>query len=418
MSKKMLLLLGALSLSFSCTNMNHKPDRSVADDRRNRSFGYEMGDYDVEVIRNNSGLINVAQTFSDYRNRQGRNLKGILIEARSNSAYDQRPGRPGRPGNRFDPRITILLQSAPIQSFTLDGGRREFFYADLDREIDVNMRQLFIQYDPNLVTVTQITILTNDDRPWENQPGPFPPGPAPLPPGPVPGPGPFPPPMPPRVEFGVIYRNSTTYKSYFAKASNQMEADFRAKELCQRDSYSSSCAPFKSEELTPGQMNYSCMLGNSTTYLSYKGSAPSRLEAEIMARNSCEAGSYISSCGVNLKCTDGRYPNQPGMLTSCMYRNTTTYKTYFAKAENELDAQYAAAKDCQSGSYISSCQLNKCEAAVEGWQEHVCYLSNTTTRKSFRGAAKNRLEAEALARQSCESDSYISSCGTPNCTVN
>ena len=73
--------------------------------------------------------------------------------------------------------IVITLDRMPVERFQLaNTPRRQFLYVDLNRELGDRFGLLNIQFDPRSVMVTKLTVLTNDERPWDVRP-PLPPVP-------------------------------------------------------------------------------------------------------------------------------------------------------------------------------------------------------------------------------------------------
>ncbi len=166
---------------------------------------------------------------------------------------------------------------------------------------------------------------------------------------------------------------------------------------------------YKTEPLVRGETEYFCSVKNTATGFSFKGLGQGRLEAEYNALASCHEKGYIMNCTADLSCSDGRMTS-PKMLVGCMYKNSATGKTFFAKSNSEIQSKFLANQVCQTAGYVQNCGLVRCETGEESWNNFICTISNSATNKTFRGDAKFKLEAEALARQSCESAGYINNC--------
>ena len=181
-----ILIIGLLALSTACSSFNNKSSsRYVADDGRfdrgERHDGFDIGDYTSQRINNFSGFIDVSAEFSSFRGLGGRNFKGLLIEARRMDIGDPRDMRDPRdmmdPRNMRDPRalessdIVMTLDQMPTQRFQMvETSRMQYFYVDLNREFRDNFGALNIQYNPSNTLITKLTVLTNDERPWDVRP--------------------------------------------------------------------------------------------------------------------------------------------------------------------------------------------------------------------------------------------------------
>lgn len=166
MIKRTLFLAMLTTLITACSSQQSNwpvnPEREVA------SFGSREGTYLTKEIRNEDGQIGVLREFELLRNYAGKNLKGIVVEAYPYSNYNRRT------------RVDIIANNQPIESHDVQVRQgRQHLYTDIDLELRDELRQLSVQYNPREVSIRSITVLINDDRPWDNMPGP----------GPVPGPG-------------------------------------------------------------------------------------------------------------------------------------------------------------------------------------------------------------------------------------
>lgn len=404
MMKKNFLLMGLLVLSASCSSWDYKSaSRNVADergrdrDRGERREGFEIGDYTSQRINNNSGFIDVSDEFSRFRGLLGKNFKGLLIEA---VKRDDRPGPggPGGPGrddrrDRFVSEIIVTLDQRPVERFLLADTRdRQVFYVDLNRELGDKFGKLNIQFNPRNADVRNLTVLTNDERPWDQN---------------------FP--RPPRqAEFGVIFKNTYSNLHYFGKGQNSLDAEFAAKSACQQAGYAGYCTLLKSEMLTLAGDNFTCSVKNTYSNLSFGGTAPSRLEAEALTYLACQKAGYPGYCAGEFICSNGQ--RAPGVTSGCLQKNTYSNKTFFGKGLNEVEATLRAKESCQADGYPGYCSPIRCESGVESFQNFTCVLTNNITSKSFRGDARTKIEAEAVAKKVCETAGYPGYCGDVRCS--
>jgi len=424
--RKLVPVLCLLAIS-SCSFAPKKNNREVADDRRDGRRdeyrdprdgsqreedrgdrrhgreGFEFGEYTSQEIRDNTGFIDVSMEFSRFRGLEGKNFKGLLIEAQSidmrgtNVPFPRDPREmrdPRNPRDIRDPRIQrpeerdiyLTLDQRPVDRFQVqDSYGRQFFYADFNREVGDKFGLLNIRYNPRNTIIKQLTVLTNDNRPWER---------------------PLPPVM---TEYGVMYKNNANGKIYFGKGFNQMDADFKAKELCQTAGNAFSCVAFKTETLVRSETEFFCSVKNSASGFSFGGTAQSRLEAEYNALMSCHEKGNIFNCTVDLTCTDGRM-SAPNTVTACMFRNNASGKTFFSRGNSELQAKFLSNQLCQASGNQYNCVLSRCETAEESWKNYTCTVTNAATNRTFRGDSKLKIEAEAFAKQNCEMSGNAYSC--------
>ncbi|OFZ40035.1 MAG: hypothetical protein A2504_07850 [Bdellovibrionales bacterium RIFOXYD12_FULL_39_22] len=402
------ILLVACSSNPTTTTSNTditNPNRDIAaerlDGRRDRTR-FEIGEYTSRLIVNNgSGLIDVFEEFSKFGGLYGKNLKGIIIEARAryiNSVGGERlPKKPNPqrlPMYEHDTPSEIILQGnmrRPIERFYLFNtyGERVFFYSDINREIGDQLERLYIQYDPIRVIVSQITLLTNDDRPWDI--------PHPLPPINI-------------KTYGAIYEDGYSSLKYFDKANNEIDADFKANEKCQKNGHPTYCKLYKKEEMLPGEVNFTCSITDGYDWLTYSANSPFRLESEALTIQSCQRAGHPNYCNQELACSDGRRP-PPNTATGCIIKDDYDNRTYFGQGINEVEAKFSAKRTCQSGGHPSYCKNARCETATERWQNnYVCTITDGYDSRIYRGEGKTKIEAEALARMNCDRYGHPSYC--------
>ncbi len=95
-------------------------------------------------------------------------------------------------------------------------------------------------------------------------------------------------------------------------------------------------------------------------------------------------------------------------------------KTYIGKGRNKIDAQANVLSTCGKETNSSFCNGGKmtCSSGVQepGVNGYICVLKDSGWGKVYRGEAKTALEAEALAKQSCQSANNASYCGNVKAT--
>jgi hypothetical protein len=97
-------------------------------------------------------------------------------------------------------------------------------------------------------------------------------------------------------------------------------------------------------------------------------------------------------------------------------------KTFIGKGRNKTEAEanvlntcgkVVNASFCNSG--VLTCSAGVAEPGINGY---ICVIKDSGYGKVFRGEAKNKIEAEALAKQSCQSTVSASFCAVKaNCEV-
>lgn len=354
--------MGLFVLATSCSSFTNT-SRDVADDRRDRRErrdGFDIGDYTSQRINNDRGFIDVSEEFSRFRGLGGKNFKGLLVEAVRRDdrrdgpgpGRDDRrdgpgwPGGPGGPGrdDRRDSDLVVTLDRDTLGRFRVEDTReRQFFYVDLNREVGDKFSGLNIQFNPRNSRVVNLTVLTNDERPWDR---------------------PLPPPMPPRFQdYGAMVKNSITGRTFFGKGFNPIEAEAAGKIQCQTQGNPQFCMMIKAEQLVFGETATFCSIKNDMTNTTFLGSATSRLEAEYMAIATCQNAGNHQFCNGNLMCSNGRINR--GMATICMFKNFMTFRTFTAKGTNEVEAGYLANVSCQQAGNPNFCKLDRCDSVPD-----------------------------------------------------
>jgi hypothetical protein len=362
MFKKSLMVLATLAFTVACSS---NPSREIAQERRwddrDRRPGFEFGEYTSQRVENRDdrGFIDLSEAFGGFRGVLGKNLKGLLIEATYQDRRDPRdrrdgrPGMPSRPGMPMNTEIAVTYDRMPVERFTVTNlNGRQFFYLDLNRRLEDNFRQLNLEYNPRIVNIVNLTLLTNDDG--LDRPGP----------GPFPGPGPGPIPQPPRRdEYGVLYINSFSNKYFFEKEFNAMEAELKAKNACFNGGNANFCKLLKSESLIPGEQDYFCRVDNTYSNFSYGAAAVGRLEAEAKAFLNCQAAGNTNFCKFNA-CSTGNVI-QRNSITRCFSNNTYSNKTFLGRGQNDIEANLRAKEACQAEGNANFCKAGQCQTEQE-----------------------------------------------------
>ncbi|MFA6237952.1 MAG: hypothetical protein WC635_11530 [Bacteriovorax sp.] len=158
MIKQIFIMAAMLALFSSCSTPSKTP---VMDPVRNvASYGSNEGTYITKEIRNDDGQIGVLREFELVRNYSGRNLKGLIIEVLPFNGYANRT------------RVDVTLNGRTVETHDIQvRAGRQHLYTDIDMEIRDEVRQLQLRYNPREVSVRSVTVLVNEDRPWENRPG-------------------------------------------------------------------------------------------------------------------------------------------------------------------------------------------------------------------------------------------------------
>lgn len=106
------------------------------------------------------------------------------------------------------------------------------------------------------------------------------------------------------------------------------------------------------------------------------------------------------------------------IIAACMVTDSAYSKTFLGIAKNKLDAEYNARNLCQAS--LSSANLCghaatlKCDDNSKPTDAHgyVCMVTDSGYSKNFRGSGRTAVEAEAKAKQACQSSVGASNCGT------
>jgi hypothetical protein len=144
--------------------------------------------------------------------------------------------------------------------------------------------------------------------------------------------------------------------------------------------------------------------------IEYRVSILERQVAE-MNRNMAVLQKRIDELTANL-------PNTPvDVVAACMIVDSTYSKTFLGVAKNKLDAEFLARNACQAS--LSSANLCghsatlKCDDNSKPTDAHgyVCMVTDSAYAKNFRGNGRTAVEAEAKAKQACQNSVGASTCG-------
>ncbi len=99
---------------------------------------------------------------------------------------------------------------------------------------------------------------------------------------------------------------------------------------------------------------------------------------------------------------------------SCLLVDTGYAKTFLGTARNKIEAEVAVRNACEKDVHSSYCagQL-KCNSGVKDprVEGYVCIVTDSGYARTFKGEGKSEIEAEAKAKQSCQSAVHASYCG-------
>ena len=88
----------------------------------------------------------------------------------------------------------------------------------------------------------------------------------------------------------------------------------------------------------------------------------------------------------------------------CGVQNTSSHKVFLGKSLSRIEAEAIAKNSCASGSsFPQYCVAYEC--SQEDLYEHTCRISNTSSQRDFLGRSKSVTEAKAIARNGCASGS-------------
>lgn len=121
------------------------------------------------------------------------------------------------------------------------------------------------------------------------------------------------------------------------------------------------------------------------------------------------------------------YPPAPAPIptvANCMVVDGGFNKTFLGTGSNQMDAEYNARRACESSvsaSFCSSTAILKCDDNLKSpyIQKFVCMINDSGFSKSFRGEGVTPVEAEARAKQACQTSVSPSFCGKvePRCSA-
>lgn len=112
-------------------------------------------------------------------------------------------------------------------------------------------------------------------------------------------------------------------------------------------------------------------------------------------------------------------PAKPTSYT-CMLVDSGYSKTFYAKAKSTLEAEYEVKQICSKTVHPSYCQkVTKCSSDqmdpyIKGY---FCMITDSGYGKTFKGEGSDVVEAEAKAKEACQSSVHPSYCGNvqPRC---
>lgn len=104
------------------------------------------------------------------------------------------------------------------------------------------------------------------------------------------------------------------------------------------------------------------------------------------------------------------------VVHACLVTDTGYKRTFVATASTRLMAENDARNACGNAthpSYCASQDIVRCDSNIEqGGKRSVCVVIDSGYKRSFTGEGATAIEAEAKAKQSCESATHASYCGS------
>ncbi len=109
-------------------------------------------------------------------------------------------------------------------------------------------------------------------------------------------------------------------------------------------------------------------------------------------------------------------PPHPGPATryTCLLVDTGYAKTFYSKSSSRLQAETGARQECGKSVHSSYCQgAVRCSNGITDpySRGYFCSLADSGYSKTFSGEGEDPIEAEAKAKQSCQSSVHSSYCG-------
>ena len=103
---------------------------------------------------------------------------------------------------------------------------------------------------------------------------------------------------------------------------------------------------------------------------------------------------------------------------SCLIVNSFTSMTYLGSGNNAVDADFDATSRCQQAGMASYCEQKslECAAPVSMTPSVSCMAQNTFTNLSYLGKGHSNTEAKARALMACDEGGMASYCKTQVCS--
>lgn len=101
-------------------------------------------------------------------------------------------------------------------------------------------------------------------------------------------------------------------------------------------------------------------------------------------------------------------PIVDGGLQVCVVVNSYYNKALVGKSVSRIEAEAIARNSCSGVGMPSYCQKAQCD--IEDFSEHTCRMTNTYYNKDSLGRSKSILEAKAIARNGCAATGMPSYC--------
>lgn len=114
----------------------------------------------------------------------------------------------------------------------------------------------------------------------------------------------------------------------------------------------------------------------------------------------------------------GHDPRPPkDVVNACMVVDSNTKRTFMNVSDSRIDAEFKAKDTCGKTVYSGYCAGTdnthlKCDNNSDGeYSKVVCMVSDSNTKKTFRGEGPTHVAAEANAKIECQKVVYSGYCG-------
>ncbi len=118
----------------------------------------------------------------------------------------------------------------------------------------------------------------------------------------------------------------------------------------------------------------------------------------------------------NLEAITSPRPLPPPVQSSytCMIVDSGYSKTFYGKGRTLIETEFETKQNCAKSVHSSYCQnITKCSTdQMDPYaKEYFCLVTDSGYGKTFKGEGSDQIEAEAKAKQACQSAVHPSYCG-------